>query len=212
MMEGKSISADEAGRIYLTEAEKRLPFDDLLNLLKFKGYQISDATAYRAKARGWFMKPGYINESNRTSGKRVYLTSEERLLPGAVLARRFGFTPPVGILAKKRGFFEVNSINKHLVRIPKDRSLGPEEKILAGGDDLPNRITSLPDGRKISGMTIKEISETLNLESKAAGRARRRGFINLLTWPLKKRAELAERLKTFESPMENNPTGRGGVE
>lgn len=208
MMVGKSAPADEAGRIYLTEAEKVSSTDDIFRLLKFKGYQVSRASAYRAKARGWFMKSGWKESGDRTSGEKIYLTSEEKLLPNALLARRFGINYKTSSIAKKRGFFEVNTSNRHLVKIPEDRSLVPEEKLMAGIDSLPSRLSVLPDGRQISEMTVKEISEIFCLEIKAVRRTRKRGFLNLSTWPLKKRTELAERLKTLKAPKNNNPEGR----
>lgn len=54
MMEGKSVPADEAKRIYLTDAERAMKLDPLWQYLRDKGYIISRSSAYKAKVRGWF--------------------------------------------------------------------------------------------------------------------------------------------------------------
>lgn len=194
IMKGQSIPADEASRIYLSEAEKALSLDVLWELLKSKGHSLSRTTAHRAKSRGWFLPSEWLKSGRRQTGERVCLTPEEQTLPWTALMERFGFSNKTAQRAKARGYFEANSTNRHLIRIPANRNRLPS---VGGG--LPAKISEDPAGKKISQMEISEIMETFGLSKGRACKVRQRGFISTRKWPIQKRLDLARRLGIGES-------------
>lgn len=119
----------------------------------------------------------------------MYLTPEEQALPMFALMERFGFSNKTAQMAKKRGFFEVNSTNSHLIRIPADRTRLPSV-----GEGLPAKIFEDSNGRKISQMETSEIMATFGLSKGRSQKVRKRGFISTRSWPLAKRLDLARRL------------------
>ncbi|OIO38724.1 MAG: hypothetical protein AUJ71_02390 [Candidatus Omnitrophica bacterium CG1_02_49_16] len=179
--EGKSRPADEASRVYLTEAQKAMPLDSLWEHLKKQGYQISRAGAWRAKKSGWFCQLGWQPGG---WGEKIILSDEEKMMIPSDLAGRYGISRRTARTAKGRGYFFILDCNRDKIKT----SLATPET------NLPLVIYEI-GGKKLGDFTPKEIAELLGYTLKVARTLRKKGVIKTLTLHAEKRADLASRLE-----------------
>ena len=120
-------------KVVLSETERSMKTKKLRDRLRAAGYEVSRATVYRAKERGWFMtrwgRHGY-HPQVRSGAKGVVgwvtLTQDELSAVTGVgrlqwLADQLGISSYTARRAVQRGWFEVNQQNMGSVRVPRSR-------------------------------------------------------------------------------------------
>ncbi len=121
---GTAKPANESARAYLNNKEMAMPLDKLHQYLRDKkGFNVSRATAWRAKRTGYF----YPQHVPTFGAKRIKLTLDERSASVDFLVKRFGFTRQTAREAKRRGWFTVDVNTRGRIRIPADRYVPPAE-------------------------------------------------------------------------------------
>lgn len=111
VIEGKSAPADLENRVYLTPEEKEMSLGTLWEGIKSRGHNIAYSTVWRAKAQGFYMKPGW----ERGGAEKVFLTEEDKNFSSKKLSAKYGISFRVARLARERGFFVVNEQNRDRV-------------------------------------------------------------------------------------------------
>lgn len=110
---GTETAADPESRVWITDEERRLPQSKLAALVKEKyGITVNLHTASRAKARGWFMRPGW---KRKIAGEKFVLPDGERKCTAIVLQRKYGIAEKTAYIAKKTGFFWITGKNRTTV-------------------------------------------------------------------------------------------------
>jgi hypothetical protein len=115
----------KTGTVRLSVLERNLSINELWRKIAEEGFNVSRATAARAKNSGVFI-PGF---RQLVAGRRlwtyisgwVYLTSFERSQSLSWLAGNFGISPSTARQARRRGWFEVNVCNYNKVDVPPGR-------------------------------------------------------------------------------------------
>ena len=166
MVLGEAKPANPEYRIKILEEERSLPLGALHIHIKEKyGYEVSRSTAWYAKKRGYFMKPGWRHSAVGGYNKKILLTEEEKRLPVWALAVRRGITRLTASRAQEKGFFCVPWRNGGgMVLDPPP--LTEEERLLAW---MPRVVTEI-GGKPISKFSPRALMETLGLENLEAAR------------------------------------------
>ncbi len=183
---GKANPADPENRIYLSVNEIVMPLDTLREHIKEEyGITISRTTAYWAKKRGWFMKPGWKRGG---FGEKVLLDSDDRKKKAREIAEKYGISTKTAKKALQRGYFHKTSQNK--IKPKKEEEEKKKKKSQAKIKEVA--------GRKICDLSIKEIQEKFSLCERVAYRVKKRGYLTLKRLTPNKKMELAKRIENIE--------------
>lgn len=114
------MKKEKIGRVILTARERALSVNALRRKIEKAGYEVSRATAWRAKATGhfwpsWRAAHGQPPLPRRSTTGWVVLNEGERDASNAELRKKFGITGNTAARAMSRGWFEVNARNAGLI-------------------------------------------------------------------------------------------------
>ncbi len=195
------------GSLRLTEQAQALPLEELREVLRDAGYDISRTTAWRARKSGvcW---PTYHEGGVRIAGDHlgwVGLRERERQLGPSALARRFGIDVATARRAIERGWFSITKSNQATVTVAAGRisTTPPPEDKAPVAPIVPEVIRHAPDGRAISSLRPAEIAAIFGVSPSKASAIRRRGELRTRGWPVAKKSALAERLARPDSPVDD---------
>ena len=203
----RTFTPDSHGRVHVSSRAMELSIDALHGAMKEAGYQVSRATAGRAKKRGWF-SPGYRDGAYTLAGDHlawVGLSVRERQLGPSEVARRFGIDPATARKAIDRGWFSVTRSNRDRVTVAQGRIRysQPPPPRQAVAPIVPEVIRSAPDGRPLGQLEVAEIVSIFGLSSSKAARIRLRGEIRTKSWPAHKRLALAASLAALSHAVDD---------
>jgi hypothetical protein len=103
--------------VVLTDAERQMAVGDLLEHLRKRGFTTSRSTAFKAKARGWFLPTEKQYGGRRAPGEKVRLSEADHELSRRAVAAKFGISYETACKAMRRGYFIRNSQNA--LRVPR---------------------------------------------------------------------------------------------
>lgn len=205
------FEAQSDGSLHLTPRAMELPLEELREVLRESGHDISRTTAWRARKSGvcW---PTYHEGGARVAGDHlgwVGLRERERQLGPSALARRFGISIDTARRAIERGWFSITKSNQGKVTVAQGRvSTSPPPADRPPVDPIvPEVIREAPDGRPVSSLHPREIADIFGVSPSKAAAIRRRGELRTRSWPAARKRALAERLANPEGSVdsESNP-------